>query len=98
MTAFHLLILIYDEPLSNLGFKFNLRRYSESPEQSYFNYVLVPTTAGHFRIHAMAAHEASNFITLDRGDDGAFGSTLMVTGSYCAGEAGAYTRSLLSST
>ena len=37
-----------------------MRRYNpgESPEQSYFNYVLVPTTAGHFRIHAMAAHQA----------------------------------------
>ena len=58
--------------------------HGESPEQSYFNYVLVPTYAGHTRIHAMSAREASNFITLDRGENGAFGDTLLVTGSYCA--------------
>ena len=57
--------------------------FGEYPEQSYFNYVLVPTTAGKFHIHAMNAAEASNFITAEAGEQGIFPGTLLVTASYC---------------
>lgn len=57
--------------------------FGEYPEQSYFNYVLVPTTAGKFHIHAMNAAEASNFITAEAGEQGFFPGTLLVTASYC---------------
>ena len=41
--------------------------YGEFPEQSYFNYVLVPTTAGEFHIHAMSTVESGNFHHRQRG-------------------------------
>lgn len=57
--------------------------YGEFPEQSYFNYVLVPTTAGEFHIHAMSTAESGNFITANAGDDGTFPGAHTVTASYC---------------
>ena len=57
--------------------------YGEFPEQSYFNYVVVPTTAGEFHIHAMSTAESANFITANAGDDGTFPGAHTVTASYC---------------
>jgi len=57
--------------------------YGEFPEQSYFNYVLVPQSAGAYHIHAMSTSESSNFITADAGEDGTFPGAHTVTASYC---------------
>jgi len=57
--------------------------FGEYPEQSYWNYVVVPQTAGTHAVHAMSSREASNFITAVAGDDGVFDGTFMVTASYC---------------
>ena len=55
----------------------------ESPERGYFNYVLVPTAAKHFRIRAESAAVAANYVTATSGADGVFGDAAMVTGSFC---------------
>ena len=57
--------------------------FGEFPEQSYWNYVVVPESASTHSIHAMSTAEASNFITANAGADGVFDGTYMVTASYC---------------
>lgn len=57
--------------------------FGEYPEQSYWNYVVVPESASTHTIHAMSTTEASNFITANAGADGVFDGTYMVTASYC---------------
>ncbi|CEG00625.1 Nucleotide-diphospho-sugar transferase [Ostreococcus tauri] len=57
--------------------------FGEYPEQSFWNYVLVPTNAGRYHIHAMSTAESSNFITAAAGADGTFPGTHTVTASYC---------------
>ena len=58
-------------------------RKTRSPERVYFNYVLVPTSAAHVKIHAFSAHQFSNFLTAHKGADGAFGDVTAVTGGFC---------------
>lgn len=57
--------------------------FGEFPEQSFWNYVLVPTNAGKYHIHAMSTAESSNFITANAGRDQTFAGTHTVSASYC---------------
>lgn len=57
--------------------------FGEYPEQSFWNYVLVPTNAQKYHIHAMSTAESSNFITADAGRDKTFAGTHTVSASYC---------------
>ena len=57
---------------------------NRAPERDYFNFVLVPTEAGHAKIHAFSAREFANFVTAHKGNDGAFEGVFAVTGGFCA--------------
>lgn len=50
---------------------------------AYFNDVLAPTTAGHFRIHHAGARERANFVTARAGEAGDFDETSLVSAAFC---------------
>jgi hypothetical protein len=50
---------------------------------AYFNDVLAPTTAGHFRIHHAGARERANFVTARAGESGDFDETSLVSAAFC---------------